>query len=110
MAGNANSGFASHPELINRKGRPKKGESVTDLLRETVDKQALVDKLVEIAIEKGDIQALKYAIDRMDGKPTETVHNLMQQLPDVIEVDLTEHTTNIPDAPTVEIDESIQDS
>jgi len=92
MAGNANSGFASHPENINRNGRPKKGESITDLLRETVDKQALVDKLIEIAIEKGDIQALKYAIDRMDGKPTELVQ--MQNLPDVIEIDLRDDTTD----------------
>ena len=110
MAGNANSGFASHPELINRKGRPKKGESVTDLLRETVDKQALVDKLVEIAIEKGDIQALKYAIDRMDGKPTETVHNLMQSLPDVIEVDLTENPTDTGDAAAMESADTVQSS
>lgn len=86
MAGNANSGFASHPELINKKGRPKKGQAVTDLLRETVDKQELVDKLIELAM-KGDIQALKYAVDRMDGKPTETVHNLLQNLPDVLEID-----------------------
>ena len=103
-------GFGEQPQYINRNGRPPKDQSVTDLLRETVNKQDLVDKLVEIAVEKGDIQALKYAIDRMDGKPTETVHNLMQQLPDVIEVDLTEHTTDIPDAPTLEIDEQIQDS
>jgi len=84
MAGNANSGFASHPENINRNGRPKKGESITDLLRETVDKQALVDKLIEIAIDKGDIQALKYAIDRMDGKPIETVNQNVRNVPDYV--------------------------
>ena len=103
-------GFGDQPQYINRDGRPKKGESVTDLLRETVDKQALVDKLVEIAIEKGDIQALKYAIDRMDGKPTETVHNLMQNLPDVIEVDLTENPTDTGDAAAMESADTVQSS
>jgi hypothetical protein len=92
----------------NPNGRPKKGQAVTDLLRETADKQALVDKLIELALDKGDIQALKYAIDRMDGKPTEIIQT--QQLPDVLEVDLTEDQTNTGNAAAVESADTVQDS
>ena len=85
MAGNKNSGFASHPELINKNGRPKKGEAVTDVLRATVDKQALVDKLIQLA-QEGDMTALKYAIDRLDGKPVERHDNTLAFV-DVLELD-----------------------
>ena len=90
----AKGGFSDNPQNINRKGRPKKRQSVTELLDETVDKHTLVQKLIELATEKDDIAALRYAIDRLDGKPTETVHNLNQQLPDVIEIDLSDDSTD----------------
>ena len=72
---------------IGANGRPPKDEAVTDILRNTVNKQDLVDKLIEIA-NKGDLAALKYAIDRLDGKPRETVHNINENLPEVVEIDL----------------------
>jgi len=56
----------------NPKGRPPKGQSLTDALKERVDKQAIADKLYEMAIE-GDISALKYIYDRVDGKPGESI-------------------------------------
>ncbi len=83
-------------------GRPPKEQCVTDVLRNTVDVQTLVDKLIEIATEKGDIQALKYAIDRLDGKPRETVHNINETLPDVVEIDLSDDKADTGDAPAVE--------
>ena len=73
----------------NPAGRPPKEQCVTDVLRETVDIQDLVNALIEIAIEKKDTVALKYAIDRLDGKPRETVHNINENLPEVVEIDLT---------------------
>lgn len=76
-------------ESGNPQGRPPKEQAVTDILRNTVDKQALVDKLLELAMQ-GDKQALLYAIDRLDGRPRETVHNLIENLPEVVEIDLTD--------------------
>lgn len=85
MAGNKNSGFASRKENINRAGRPKAGETLTDALREyatkaDVDfnggkitrKQALSQKLWQMALG-GDMQAMKYIYDRIDGTPTQTI-------------------------------------
>jgi hypothetical protein len=73
-------GFADNPQNINRAGRPKKGQALTDLLRkelshkdgDTPGKTVIVKKLYELA-KGGDVTALKYIFDRIDGKPTETV-------------------------------------
>ena len=88
MAGGAGSGFASHPELINRKGRPKKKASLTDILlrlskrRDQPDdekpekrisrKERLARELYKLAFQ-GDLPAIKYIYDRIDGRPTEFV-------------------------------------
>jgi len=66
---------------INRKGRPKKGQTFTDVLEKvlkekTVDyngkkisgKEAAARKLLQLAIS-GDVTALKYLADRIDGSP-----------------------------------------
>ena len=75
--------FADRPQDINRNGRPPKEHSLTDLLKETLNqpstiegktkKQEVIDKMYEIAITKGDVQMLKYLIDRVDGKPLQTI-------------------------------------
>ena len=71
-------GFALNPDNINRTGRPKKGESITEILKEYMSepdakdksrKEVLVEKLYKLA--KNDLTALKYLIDRVDGKPVE---------------------------------------
>ena len=67
----------------NPQGRPKKGETLTDLLREKIEapktakakqtrKELIIEKLIALA-EAGDLSALKYLFDRLDGRPTETV-------------------------------------
>jgi len=66
----------------NPDGRPKKGTAMTDLIREmlelpgskdgTIRKILLVDKIIEQALA-GNETMQKYIIDRLDGKPTETV-------------------------------------
>ena len=80
-------GFALHPELINRKGRPKKGESMTDVLRKYAEKrvdikdaepdekrrrmkrkEALARKIWKLAL-KGDDWAIRYIYNRLDGHP-----------------------------------------
>lgn len=76
-------GFRENPENINRKGRPKKGRTMTDLLeaygklintedKELTNRQALAKKIWEMAMD-GDTTAIKYIYDRIDGKPRETV-------------------------------------
>ena len=67
----------------NPKGRPKKGETLTDLLREKIDipktprdklsrKERIVEKLILLA-EAGDLSAVKYLFDRLDGRPKESI-------------------------------------
>lgn len=64
----------------NPKGRPKSGKRLTDVLRRVLAEPAkegktkadeLADVLVGLA-QKGDLDALKYIYDRLDGKPTES--------------------------------------
>ena len=70
---------------INRNGRPKKGKTLTDILekhlrRRRFDddekrrsaKELLAKQVIDLALA-GDLTAIKYIFDRIDGKPTETV-------------------------------------
>ena len=67
-------------------GRPKHGESLTDLLRRLGDvqdvnynsgmisrKQALSEAIWQKAIAEKDFQAIKYIYDRIDGSPRQAV-------------------------------------
>jgi len=84
-------GFALHPELINRKGRPKKGESMTDVLRKYAEKrveikdaepdekrrrmkrkEALARKIWKLAL-KGEDWAIRYIYNRLDGRPRQSL-------------------------------------
>ena len=84
------SGFKDHPERINRKGRPKRGETFTDIIqtelsRENVQvdtengkalisaKVAVVRKLISMAIGDGNFPAIRYLMDRVDGAPRQMV-------------------------------------
>jgi len=73
--------FSKGDPNINRAGRKPNQELVTNLLREYLSgdygdgktrKQKLVEKLFSAAME-GDIHAQKYIIDRVDGKPRESI-------------------------------------
>ena len=85
----------------NPKGRPKKGETLTDALAAKLDKDMLADKLLEL-IEEGNFNALKYAYDRIDGRPKETIEQTIKSMPDVIEVDLSEDNTTAEDQESLE--------
>jgi len=85
--------FTKGDSNINRKGRPRKGQSLTDILqwaldqkktvknkqgetREVLARQLLAEKIVTLALDgRGDIQAIKYIMDRIDGKPIETIRS-----------------------------------
>lgn len=67
----------------NPKGRPLKEYCLTDILKEQGDKndpandrikrkEAIAQKLWDMAME-GDVTALKYIYDRIDGKPLQTI-------------------------------------
>jgi len=73
-------GFALHPELINRKGRPPRGWAWADVLTEIAErvdpksgkpfKEAVGEALFKRCLE-GDTTAIKAYMDRMDGLPSQ---------------------------------------
>jgi len=83
--------FERNDPRINRKGRPKKGQTMTDILNWALDQKrkikdnetgkekslllrhVLAEKLISKAIDEGDVAAIKYIYDRLDGRPKETV-------------------------------------
>jgi hypothetical protein len=70
-------------ESGNPDGRSPKGEALTDILRSKLDKEAVAEKLIQIAMEKEDLTALRYIFDRIDGKPKEK-HEVEGTMPTVI--------------------------
>jgi hypothetical protein len=96
--------FTKNDPRINRKGRPRKGQTMTDILNWALDqkrkitdvktgeekslllRQVLAQKLIDKAIDDGDVPAIKYIFDRLDGKPKETV-------------EMSEKRNDIPDDP-----------
>ena len=60
--------------VSNPNGRPKSGESMTDVLKSMVDKDEIAAKLIQIA-KKGNFAALKYVYDRIDGMPKQAVEH-----------------------------------
>ena len=56
----------------NPKGRPRKGESLTDALQSHVDKDDLARKLLKL-VNSGSLGATKYVYDRIDGKPKQLI-------------------------------------
>jgi len=83
-------------------GRPKKGESFTDALREIVDKKELAVRLRAMALEDNNFVALKYIYDRLDGAPMQKTENVNFNLPAVIEVGEDENTPDTEDMESVE--------
>lgn len=83
----------------NRKGRPPKSQAFTELLREfgerkptakskRTNKEAVVAKLYALA-KSGDREAIKYLMDRIDGKPKQSVEAdiTKRELPDIITIE-----------------------
>jgi hypothetical protein len=73
--------FEKGDARINRRGRPKKGQALMDILNYQLDqrdgsgklqREAVAEKLIGLALE-GDMTAIRYVMDRVDGKPKETV-------------------------------------
>ena len=65
--------------VANPAGRPKKGQALTDLLRlaaeHPIDGKSKAERLTDILWAKaldGDMAAIKYLYDRIDGQPIAT--------------------------------------
>lgn len=70
-------GFQLYPENINRKGRPPKGQTLTDIMREILEenlpnemsrKEALVRKVLDLAYS-GNETMIKMAWNYLEGMP-----------------------------------------
>jgi hypothetical protein len=77
-------GFAKYPEHINRNGRPRKGQAVTDLMREhlwykTDEEQRVpnaikfINTVWDMAIQEKDLAAIKLIWNYLDGMPTQYI-------------------------------------
>jgi hypothetical protein len=77
--------FTKGSPNINRNGRPRKGQTVTDAINSVIGekvvnfkghlisgKEAVARKLLELAIS-GDVPAIKYLMDRIDGPPRQEI-------------------------------------
>jgi hypothetical protein len=64
--------FTKNDPRINRKGRPRKEASLTEILRERADPVKLSDALLTVAYT-GYTAAIKAVFDRIDGRPRETI-------------------------------------
>lgn len=78
----------------NPNGRPKRGWTWADLLAEEVEKldgdmaeikQAIAAKLVALALG-GDQKAMDSVMDRMDGKPRQSVDVVTRDPAEVVEI------------------------
>jgi hypothetical protein len=96
--------FVKNDPRINRRGRPKKGQTLTDILDWALDqkrkikneetgeekslllRQMLAQRLIYKAVDEGDVPAIRYIYDRIDGKPKETI-------------EMSEKRDDIPDDP-----------
>ena len=56
----------------NPSGRPKKDRGLITALEQAVDKQALAERVVSLAMG-GDATLLKYIYDRIEGTPTQRI-------------------------------------
>ena len=54
----------------NYKGRPKKGQTITDLLMAKLDKEDFTNQIIA-GVKRGEYQFIKMAWEYLDGKPNQ---------------------------------------
>ena len=68
----ANDGKWQPGQSGNPNGRPPKGECLTDLLKQKLDKDKFIAKVIELA-EAGDTTCIRYIWERIEGKIPEHI-------------------------------------
>jgi hypothetical protein len=80
---NNGGGFEKNPQNINRKGRPKKGQAITEILKGMLDqeledgttkKHLFAQKVLELAL-KGNESMIKLVFQYIDGMPINKVES-----------------------------------
>jgi hypothetical protein len=61
-------GFQDHPENINRKGRPPKGQTLTEVLLSKKPKEEIADLIIEL-LNQRDPSTLRFVYNHIDGLP-----------------------------------------
>ena len=87
MPSKSGAGFDKNPQNINRNGRPRKENAMTKILADVLDeeeitykgkkitgREAVARKALELAMQ-GDVTALKYIYDRIDGSPRQSIEH-----------------------------------
>ena len=62
----------------NPNGRPRKGQTITDLLSQKLDRAAFVDRLINFAMTEEAKEAapyIKLILEYLDGKPTQAIES-----------------------------------
>jgi len=59
---------------INRQGRPREGTTLTDILKEKLDKDDFIKRLIDLA-KSGNTKAIEMIYDRIDGKQKEQIEH-----------------------------------
>ena len=75
----------------NPRGRPRRGTALSDQLRARLsglDGGKLVDVLVKLAL-KGNLAAIVACLDRLEGKPAQTLHVAGGDAPRVVRMPIT---------------------
>jgi len=74
--------FSKGDPNINRKGRPKKGNSFAEILRQVgeeevqgMSKTEAISRKLWAEASKGEAWAIREIMDRIDGKPTQKVES-----------------------------------
>lgn len=85
---NNGGGFEKNPQNINRKGRPKKGQAITEILKELLDqeledgttrKYLFAQKVLELAL-RGNESMIKLVLQYVDGMPLNKVEPEKRQV------------------------------
>lgn len=78
----AKGGFQDNPQNINKKGRPSKGYSITEMMREMIAEEPKVREAIGKSVLKkalaGDTQAIKLIWSYMDGMPNQKIENTFE--------------------------------
>jgi hypothetical protein len=86
----AGQGFHTNPERINTTGLNRGSKWLSTLLRDELSKEGkalrLVEKLMEKAIDEGDLPAIKEILDRIEGKANQEIKVDGIQSPPAIQI------------------------